>query len=201
MDHMNENPGLDLATVGDTESAHTDTTDNSVAGSAATDFPAPNEVNLLAKWFFIRTVASDPKLSRSALACAIHLVDLYNKLQGRAWPSYETLAERTGANRRTVIDAVKRLIELKYFEVDKGNGRRSNHYRPNFSLMVKETAPAKTGDEIATSPVNLTPPLQVLEVKSPAPNTSYDPVASSVGGKEVSPRSAGSVALGAPSSA
>ncbi len=87
MDKMNDNPDLDFAPAADPESPFADT-GNSVAGSAATDFPALNEVNLLAKWFFIRKVASDPKLSRSALACAIHLVDLYNKLHGRAWPSY-----------------------------------------------------------------------------------------------------------------
>ncbi len=78
MDHMNENPGLDLATVGDTESAHTDTADNSVAGSAATDFPAPNEVNLLAKWFFIRKVASD----RARRELAIGLLQLGHLVHG-----------------------------------------------------------------------------------------------------------------------
>ncbi len=51
--------------------------------------------NLLDQWFFMQKVVSDPKLSRCAVACAFHLVDLYNKRQGRAWPSYETLAKRT----------------------------------------------------------------------------------------------------------
>ena len=199
MDKMNDNPGLDFDTAGASESAHTDTASNSVAGPVATNNSTPKNPNLLNQWFFVKKVVSDPKLSRCAVSCAFHLVDLYNKRHGRAWPSYETLAKLTGSNRRTVIDAVKRLIDRKYFEVDRGNGRRSNHYRPNFSLMVKETAPAETGDENATSPVNQTPPLQDVVVKSPAPYTAYAPVVSNGGGKEVSPRSAGSSALGATS--
>ena len=94
--------------------------------------------NLLDQWFFVQKVVSDRRLSRCAVACAFHLVDYYNNRLGRAWPSYVTLAKLTGSHRRTVIEAVKRLIALKYFEVEKGNGRRSNYYRPNFALMVKE---------------------------------------------------------------
>ncbi len=108
--------------------------------------------SLLNQWFFVQKAVSDPRLGRCAVACAFHLVDLYNKKKGRAWPSYETLAKLTGSHRRTVIDAVKRLIELEYFEVEKGGGSRSNYYRPNFALMVKESAQAGTGDEDATSP-------------------------------------------------
>jgi hypothetical protein len=155
--------------------------------------------NLLDQWFFVQKVVSDRRLSRCAVACAFHLVDYYNDRLGRAWPSYVTLAKLTGSNRRTVIEAVKRLIALKYFEVEKGNGRRSNYYRPNFALMVKEPAPAEASDEDATSPVAQTPPLQGVMVNFPPPNTSYIPVAPSEGDIEVSPRSAGSSALVAPS--
>jgi len=154
---------------------------------------------LLDQWFFVQKVVSDRRLSRCAVACAFHLVDYYNDRLGRAWPSYVTLAKLTGSNRRTVIEAVKRLITLKYFEVEKGNGRRSNYYRPNFALMVKEPAPAEASDEDATSPVAQTPPLQGVMVNSSPPNTSYIPVAPSVGDIEVSPRCAGSSALAAPS--
>jgi hypothetical protein len=155
--------------------------------------------NLLDQWFFVQKVVSDPRLSRCAVACAFYLIDYYNDRFGHAWPSYVTLAKLTGSNRRTVIEAVKRLIALKYFEVEKGNGRRPNHYRPNFALMVKEPAPAEASDEAATSPVAQTPPLQGVEVNFSPPNTSYIPVAPSEGDIEVSPRSAGSSALVAPS--
>ena len=155
--------------------------------------------NLLDQWFFVQKVVSDRRLSRCAVACAFHLVDYYNDRLGRAWPSYVTLAKLTGSNRRTVIEAVKRLIALKYFEVEKGNGRRSNYYRPNFALMVKEPAPAEASDEDATSPVAQTPPLQGVMVNSSPPNTSYIPVVPNGGDIEVSPRSAGSSARGAPS--
>ena len=155
--------------------------------------------NLLDQWFFVQKVVSDRRLSRCAVACAFHLVDYYNDRLGRAWPSYVTLAKLTGSNRRTVIEAVKRLIALKYFEVEKGNGRRSNYYRPNFALMVKEPAPAEASDEDATSPVAQTPPLQGVMVNSSPPNTSYIPVVPNGGDIEVSPRCAGSSALVAPS--
>ncbi len=161
--------------------------------------PQTKNLTLLNKWYFVQKVVSDPKLGRCAVACAFHLVDYYNHRLGRAWPSYETLANLTGSHRRTVIEAVKRLIGFKYFEVEKGNGRRTNYYRPNFALMVKESAQAGTGDEDATSPVTQTPPLRGVEVKLSAPNTSYIPVAPSVGDIEVSPRSAGSSAVVAPS--
>jgi hypothetical protein len=147
----------------------------------------------------VQKVVSDRRLSRCAVACAFHLVDYYNDRLGRAWPSYVTLAKLTGSNRRTVIEAVKRLIALKYFEVEKGNGRRSNYYRPNFALMVKEPAPAEASDEDATSPVAQTPPLQGVMVNSSPPNTSYIPVVPNEGDIEVSPRCAGSSALVAPS--
>ncbi len=180
MDKMNETPGLDFDTAGGSESAHTDIDNISVADSAEADNSTPKNLTLLNKWYFVQKVVSDPKLGRCAVACAFHLVDYYNHRLGRAWPSYETLAKLTGSHRRTVIEAVKRLIDLKYFEVEKGNGRRSNYYRPNFALMVKESAQAGTGDEDATSPVTQTPPLRGVEVKLSAPNTSYIPVAPSV---------------------
>lgn len=155
--------------------------------------------NLLVQWLFMKEAASDPRLSRTAVACAFHLTDLHNKNRGYAWPSYETLAERTGSHRRTVIDAVKKLLDLEYFYVQTGNGRRSNHYFPNFALVEFGPGGTTSGDADATSPGTPTPPLQAVAVQPATPDTSYIPVASSGGDIEVSPRSAGSSARRAPS--
>jgi len=157
------------------------------------------QLTLLDQWFFVQKVVSDRRLSRCAVACAFYLIDYYNDYFGRAWPSYDTLAKLTNSNRRTVITAVKKLLELGYFTVEKGEGRRSNYYRPNFALARKDSDQPTAGDEEATSPVAQTSPLQGVMVNSTPPNTSDIPVAPSGGDKEVSPRSARSVASGAPS--
>jgi hypothetical protein len=86
-----------------------------------------NQLSLLDQWFFVQKVVSDPRLARCAVACAFYLIDYYNDNFGRAWPSYDTLAKLTNSNRRTVITAVKKLLELGYFTVEKGDGRRSNY--------------------------------------------------------------------------
>ena len=93
MDKINDNPGLDFDTAGASESAQTDTASNSVTGPAAADFSTAKEASLLDKWFFMQKVVSDPKLGRCAVACAFYLIDGYNNIFGRAWPSYETLAK------------------------------------------------------------------------------------------------------------
>ncbi len=157
------------------------------------------KLTLLDQWRFVQRVVSDDRLSRCAVACAFHLVDYYNHRLGRAWPSYDTLANLSGCHRRTVIEAVKRLVTFGYIEVDKGSGRRSNYYRPNFSLIRKNTDGPEPGDGEAIAPVAGTTPQRDAEVNFSAPNTSYVPVAPSEGDIEVSPRSAGSSAPRAPS--
>ncbi len=112
--------------------------------------------NLLDKWFFVQKVVSDRRLSRCAVACAFHLVDYYNDRLGRAWPSYVTLAKLTGSNRRTVIEAVKRLIALKYFEVEKGRPKRktaktTGEAKPTSKAKAKKTQRRHSAKRRATS--------------------------------------------------
>jgi ribosome-binding protein aMBF1 (putative translation factor) len=160
---------------------------------------AYDKITLLDKWRLVQKLVSDPSLSRCAVACGFHLIDLYNTRLDRAWPSYDTLATLAGANRRTVITAVKRLLASDYFEVERGSGRRSNYYRPNFSLIKSVPQQSLDGDQNTTTSGAQTSPLQGVEVNASPPNTSYIPVAPSVGDTEVSPRFAGSSALVAPS--
>jgi transcriptional regulator with XRE-family HTH domain len=158
-----------------------------------------DKVTLLDKWHLAQKLVSDPNLSRCAVACGFHLIDLYNTRLDRAWPSYDTLATLTRANRRTVITAVKRLLASEYFEVERGSGRRSNYYRPNFSLIKSAPQQSTDGDQDTTASGTRASPLQDVEVNHSPPNTSYVPVVPNGGDIEVSPRSAGSSALEAPS--
>jgi hypothetical protein len=160
---------------------------------------AYDKITLLDKWRLVQKLVSDPGLSRCAVACGFHLIDLYNKRLDRAWPSYDTLATRTGANRRTVITAVKRLLASGYFKVERGSGRRSNYYRPNFSLINSVPQQSPDGDQNTTTSGAQTSPVQGVEVNASPPNTSYVPVVPNGGDIEISPRSAGSSARGAPS--
>lgn len=157
---------------------------------------SPRKYTLLDQWKFMRIVASDPNLARCAVSCAFWLVDYFNERLDRAWPSYDTLAELTGSNRRTVITAVKRLVELEYFEVERGNGRRSNYYRPNIFPIINSIEQSDNSDASDTTVGTPAPPIQGVEVNSPSPYTSYVPVAPSVGDIEVSPHSAASSAPG-----
>ena len=46
---------------------------------------AYDKITLLDKWRLVQKVVSDPGLSRCAVACGFHLIDLYNKRLDRAW--------------------------------------------------------------------------------------------------------------------
>jgi hypothetical protein len=83
------------------------------------------------------------------LRVAWRLIDRTNRETGDAWPSYETLADELGVNVRSVIRAIKRLIETGWFGVNPGGGRgKSNHYRPCWQRVTDE--PPFTATETVT---------------------------------------------------
>lgn len=66
----------------------------------------------------------------------IYLGDYYNIGFGCAWPSMATLAERTGADERTVRRAISRLIEMKLVTKEERPGRTCRlflHTKPDGS--------------------------------------------------------------------
>ena len=145
--------------------------------SAATEGPT-----LLDKWQrALLLIASDRRLSRADVATALHLINFYSAEYGKAWPSYDTLAARTGAHRSSVIRSVKRLIATGYLTLlAKGGRSASNAYRPNFDAVV-------TRDGVASAPPHPdTPDIgapthsnssteATAEGASAQPNPSYDP--------------------------
>jgi hypothetical protein len=80
------------------------------------------------------------KLSRVELALLTVLADMINSATGQAWPSYATLAARTGSTVRHAKRAVKNLaINDLVVIVEHGNRVRSNRYTLNreyFSALL-----------------------------------------------------------------
>lgn len=90
----------------------------------------PAEFGPVAKLKMLATAASNPRLSRVELAALIAIADMADAKSGIAWPSFATLAERSGSTRRHVKNAVKRLIAGGYLTIaQRGNRVRSNRYR------------------------------------------------------------------------
>lgn len=92
-------------------------------------------VGLLRKHKFLLAIARDNNLASSAKAVAAVLLEYFNddpkaKNPGWAWPSLSNLAKATELPRRTVVDAVRNLVEQGHFERQSGDRHRSNRYRP-----------------------------------------------------------------------
>jgi len=84
-----------------------------------------------AKDGWLKKVSSYPNLSGSDLAVAVTISTHLNSKTGKAWPSYERIANLTNRDNSTVWRSVKRLIRLHLLEVKKGRGRnKSNQYWP-----------------------------------------------------------------------
>ncbi len=78
------------------------------------------------KYQFYDAMIRDGGPSVLQLRVAWRLIDWTNPNTGAAWPSYETLADELGVNVRSVIRAIKRLIETGWFGVNPAGGRGKN---------------------------------------------------------------------------
>lgn len=105
-----------------------------------------------AAWF--RKLLRDAELTPSDFKIACALSEFINIQDGRAWPSFSTLAKLTHLSERTVKYALKALVARGYFTVEKGNGRgHSNVY--TFVPVNEEGAPEPTGNAAAVeAPAN-----------------------------------------------
>ncbi|TQE92527.1 MAG: helix-turn-helix domain-containing protein, partial [Spiribacter salinus] len=97
------------------------------------------------KMQLLASAAGLPRLTRAELAVLIILADMSNAETGLAWPSFDTLAQRTGIGRRTVKRVVKRLNANRLvLIVEHGNRVRSNRYRINRELLQGGGGPQTT---------------------------------------------------------
>lgn len=99
--------------------------------NSQTSFNGPGPVEKLQ---FLAMVASFKELNRADIALLITVTDMINARTGIAWPSYKTLAARSGCSDRHAKSTVKRLVERNLLRiVTHGNKIRSNRYAINLT--------------------------------------------------------------------
>ena len=92
----------------------------------------PQILGPVQKLQFLASAAGMPFVSRAQLAILVTLADMANASTGLAWPSFSTLAARSGTTARHAKTATKGLIEAGLIVVQQqGNRIRSNRYRLN----------------------------------------------------------------------
>jgi hypothetical protein len=88
------------------------------------------------KWKFItQLIPRRRELTAIQQSVATVITSYFHTERGYAWPKYEDLAERTGADRATVARAIKKLHELGIIRRDGGPRGRNNRYVPNWNLI------------------------------------------------------------------
>ena len=70
---------------------------------------------LLDKWKLLGLIMRDPDLTDASRRVGWALLDFHNVKTGRCYPSYETLAKRSGLKLRATKSAVEQLVSLGYF--------------------------------------------------------------------------------------
>jgi hypothetical protein len=138
------------------------------------------DITLLTQWRYVAFFIRKRDLTKCDVAVLFILTDYYHRTWGRAWPSFDTIAKEIGFSRRAVIDSRNKLEKLGYLKLVDGPGR-SNNYRPCFELIEHLMPENRVSEADFTNTVKPTAPLEPLKVKRTAPNTSYIPVAYSVG--------------------
>jgi hypothetical protein len=83
----------------------------------------------------LKAICLTDKLNGTEKRIAVALLDHFNRTTGRCDPSYETLAELLGINRRTVGRGVTKIVKTRFFSMVRHGGiRNCNSYQPSWSL-------------------------------------------------------------------
>lgn len=119
-------------------------------------------LTLVQKLQWLQALAkTDPPLTRSEITVAITLANMANAKTGVCWPSLNTLAQSTNADRRSVVRAIKQLSRAGFIQVERNSGR-SNLYR-----LASDTAVTPPVTPMSpTSDVDVTPPVTPMSPKS-----------------------------------
>jgi hypothetical protein len=89
---------------------------------------------------FLATAAGHSSQTRADLAILITIADMVNASTGVAWPSYATLARRSGCTDRHAKLTIQRLINKKLIVlIDQGNRVRSNRYALNLENLTTQS--------------------------------------------------------------
>jgi Helix-turn-helix domain/DnaA N-terminal domain len=83
----------------------------------------------------LKAICLTDKLNGTEKRIGIALLDHFNRTTGRCDPSYETLAELLGINRRTVGRGVTKLVKIRFFSMVRHGGiGNTNSYQPSWAL-------------------------------------------------------------------
>jgi hypothetical protein len=83
----------------------------------------------------LKAICLTDKLNGTEKRIGIALLDHFNRTTGRCDPSYETLAELLGINRRTVGRGVTKLVKTRFFSMVRHGGiGNTNSYQPSWAL-------------------------------------------------------------------
>jgi hypothetical protein len=83
----------------------------------------------------LKAICLTDKLNGTEKRIAVALLDHFNRTTGRCDPSYETLAELLGINRRTVGRGVTKIVKAKLFAMVRHGGiKNTNSYQPSWAL-------------------------------------------------------------------
>jgi hypothetical protein len=92
----------------------------------------PQTLGPVAKLQYLAQAAAMPNLSRVQLAVLVVLADMANATHGLAYPSFSTLAAKTGTSTRHAKTATKGLIDAGLIVVhEPGSRNRTNRYKLN----------------------------------------------------------------------
>lgn len=119
------------------------------------------------KW--LAAAAGLPLPGRVELAVLVVITDMMSSASGQAWPSFATLASRTGSSPRNVKRAVKRLCDCGLLViVEHGNRVRSNRYTLNAAKFAT-VAGGDVQDTTVVTPASSCSDLQVPDVVTHRP--------------------------------
>ena len=121
-------------------------------------------LTLVQKLQWLQALAkTDPPLTRSEITVAITLANMANAKTGVCWPSLNTLAKCTNADRRSVVRAINGLSRAGFIQVKHTQGR-SNLYLLNPTSDTDVTPPVTPMSP--TSDASVTPPVTPMSPKS-----------------------------------
>ncbi|WP_235938520.1 helix-turn-helix domain-containing protein [Endobacterium cereale] len=101
---------------------------------------------------WLQQLSCDKDLSDNARSVALYIVTTHlNGHTGKAWPSYQTIAEATGKSVKTIQRAIRELETSDWFEIRRGNGIGHNtEYRPSAVSILRASDARKKTDKVVT---------------------------------------------------
>ena len=89
---------------------------------------------------WIELLCTDTNLKSSSVRVALTILLFWNKKKGKAWPSLQRIADKTGLAKKTVQRAIKELEKYGWFTIVPGSGiNHNNQYFLTEDAILKAT--------------------------------------------------------------